>query len=202
LTTYLTREQIEGVSAGLYDVLAPQFRDRLPAEALASPQNAQIFRATFATVPHIVDDLFTRLAYVEGTEWPMWKLVGAFYLIEARIGSSAVLEAGRQIYATMPWPPEVRSIADALRFTEIAYAASHFLSAASLVGCWRVESEAKGRIVLVDDTPYPCFVNEGVVAGICAAFAKQEPVYTVLDAETAKRAGGMITRYAVTFTPA
>lgn len=196
---YVTREEIEAVSPGLYDVLAPQFRDRLPAEAAASPQNAQIFRATFGRVPEIVDDLFTRLGYVEGSEWTMWKLVAAFHLIEARIGSPAVVEAGKQIYGTMPWPPEVRTIADALRFTEIAYAASHLLSPASVVGCWRVEAETKFRIILVDETPYPCHVNEGVIAGICAAFAKQSPSYQLLAPETAKRAGGMVTKYEVRF---
>ncbi len=202
MPTTLTRQEIEALSTGLYDVLPLQFRDRLPAEALASPQNAEIFRATFGAVPHIVDELFARLQYVEGTEWPMWKLVLAFYLIEARIGPGAVVDAGKNIYGTMPWPPEIRSIADALRFTTIAYATSHFLASADVVGCWRVESEDPGRIVLVDDTCYPCFVNEGVIAGICTAFAKQNPSYEILDPATAKRAGGMITRYSVTFTPA
>jgi len=202
MPTYLKRAEIEAVSAGLYDVLAPQFRDRLPADALASAQNAEIFRATFMAVPSVVDDLFARVGYVEGDDWPMWKLVTTFYLIEAKLGSQDVLDAGKQIYSTMPWPPEIKSIADALRFTTIAYATSHFLGPAEAVGCWRVESEVRGRIVLVDDTPYPCFVNEGVIAGICAAFSRQDPSYEVLDAASAKRAGGMITRYGVTFTPA
>lgn len=201
MSTFVTREEMEALSPGLYDVLAPQFRDRLSSEGLASPQNAEIFRATFAMVPSVVDELFARLQYVEGSEWPMWKLVTAFYMIEARIGPTAVLDAGKQIYATMPWPPEVRSLADALRFTEIAYAASHFLSPASIVGCWRVASEVPGRIVLVDETPYPCWVNEGVIAGICTAFAKQSPTYELVDGATAKRNGGMTTSYAVTFTP-
>jgi hypothetical protein len=199
---YLKRGEMEAVSPGLYEALAPQFRDRLPSKALASPQNAEIFRATFAAVPEIVDGLFTRLQYEEGSEWPMWKLVAAFYLVEAQIGSQAVLDAGKHIYATMPWPADVRSVADALRFTTIAYAASHFLSPSDVVGCWRVELEERGHIILVDDTPYPCFVNEGVIAGICTAFARQAPTYEVLDPATAKRGGGRVTRYSVKFNPA
>lgn len=196
---YVTREEMEAVSPGLYEAVAPQFRDRLASQALASPQNAEIFRAMFSSVPEVVDALFERVGYVEETEWPMWKLVTAFYVIQAQLGPQAVVESGKQIYATMPWPEGVRSIADALRFTTIAYTSSHFLSPVEIVGCWRVEREERGHIVLVDDTPYPCFVNEGVVAGICQAFAKQSPSYTI--APNAKRDGGTVTSYSVRFTP-
>ncbi len=54
-------------------------------------------------------------------------------------------------------------------------------------------------IVLVDDAPYPCFVNEGVVAGICRAFASQRGRYDILDPLKAKRMGGRTTRYSVSF---
>lgn len=201
MATYLTRDEVEAISPGSYELLPAQFRDRLPAGAFASPQNAAIFRATFAAVPDMVDDLFGQLGYVEGTNWPMAKLVLAFYLIEAKIGSSGVFAAGREIYSSMPWPPQVKNIADALRFTVVAYADSHLDAPAEVVGCWRVESEEPGRTVLVDDTPYPCQVNEGVVAGICAAFSACVPRYEVLDPGNAKRAGGLVTRYEVKYRP-
>lgn len=202
MATFLTRDEVEAISPGTYELVPVQFRDRLPATALASPQNAAIFRATFAAVPDMVDELFAQLGYVEGAEWPVAKLVLAFYLIEAKIGASSAFAAGREIYSTMPWPPEVKTIADALRFTVVAYAGSHLGADPRIVGGWRVESEQPGRTVLVDETPYPCSVNEGVVAGICAAFARQQPSYELLEPEKSKRAGGMITRYAVTFRPA
>lgn len=196
---YLTREDVEAIAPGTYDLLPAQFRDRLPAEAHASGQNAGIFRATFAAVPDMVDELFAQLGYVEGNDWLMAKLVLAFYLMEAKIGPNGVLAAGTEIYSTMPWPPEVRSIADALRFTRVAYAGSHLNADEAVVGCWRVESEEAGRTVLVDDTPYPCHLNEGVIAGICAAFGRQLPRYELLDPAAAKRNGGRVTRYEVKF---
>lgn len=197
----MTAEELNAAVPGLSQAIAPQFRERLDRHALASPQNAEIFRATFASVPNVVDTLFHRLGYVEGTEWPMWKLVGAFYLMEQELGPATVLDAGRKIYATMPWPAGVRSVADALRFTTIAYTASHLLSPSEIVGCWRVELEEPGHTILVDDTPYPCFVNEGVVAGICQAFARQNPRYEVAEPPPAKRNGGLRTRYSVRYTP-
>jgi hypothetical protein len=199
---FVTRATMDAVSKEIYPALPAQFRDVLPAEAYASAQNSEIFRATLQVTPRLVNELFTQVKYVDGTDWPMWKLVAAFYLVERRIGPNSVRQAGERIYSTMPWPPMVKSLADALRFTEVAYFESHLRAPSEVVGCWRVESEQPGRIVLVDDTPYPCYVNEGVIAGICRAFSQQRGSYTVVEPEHAKRSGGMITRYDVSFVPA
>lgn len=190
----LTREES-------YERLPVQFRDRMPKGAKASGQNAAIFRATFAAVPDMVDELFAQLGYVEGTDWLVAQLILAFYWIEAKVGSNTVRAAGEEIYSTMPWPPEVKTIADALRFTVVAYAGSHLNAPTDVVGGWRVELEEPGHTVLVDDTAYPCFVNEGVVAGICTAFGRYQPAYEIVAPETAKRNGGLVTRYSVKYRP-
>jgi hypothetical protein len=192
---------MEAEAPGVYALLPAQFCDRLPTEAWASPQNAMIFRATFGAMPRLVDELFARLKYTEGTRWPMWKLVAAFYLIEIRIGQSTVRQAGERIYSTMLWPPQVRSIADALRHINTAYFEAHLRAPPSLTGRWRVDEESPARMVVADDTPYPCHVNEGVVAGICRAFLRQRPVYRILEPKTTKRVGGTVTRYQVDFLP-
>lgn len=202
MAEFLTRDEIEKIAPGSYELVPAQFRDRLPAHASASSQNTGIFRATFAAVPDMVDDLFAEIGYVDGQDWPAAKLILAFYLIEAKVGAPTVRAAGEEIYSTMPWPPEVKSIGDALRFTLVAYAGSHLNAPVEQVGCWRVESQEPGRTVLVDDTPYPCFVNEGVVAGICGAFGRQLPNYEILDPDNAKRNGGLTTRYEVIYRPA
>jgi len=202
MQAFVTEREMNAVSPEIYGLLPVQFRDRLPTEVKASAQNSEIFRATFSFDPKLVDGLFEQLEYENGSEWPMWKLVSCFYLVEKRIGPNTVRKAGERIYSTMPWPPQVQSLADALRFTEVAYFESHLRSPPDVVGGWRVESEQPGVTVLIDDTPYPCNVNEGVVAGICGAFSKQKPSYTLLEPETAKRSGGQSTRYEVKYTPA
>jgi hypothetical protein len=198
----VTRQMMESECPGVYEALPRQFRDRLPTTVRASPQNAMIFRAAFNIFPGLVTDLFNRLRYVEGTEWPMWKLVAAFYLVQARIGESTVKHAGEKIYATMSWPPQLRTVADALRYTETAYFESHMKAPRWLAGCWRVARETPTRIVINDETPYPCHVNEGVVAGISHAFSRQKPTYRILDPKDAKRAGGAVTQYEITFAQA
>ena len=200
--SYVTEAEMSAVSREIYPLLPAQFRDLLPSEVLASPQNAEIFRATLSFNPQRVDELFAQVKYTPGTEWPMWKLVAAFYLVEKRIGPNTVRKAGERIYGTMPWPPEVKSIADALRFTHVAFFESHLRAPVERSGQWRVESEEPGVTILVDETPYPCNVNEGVVAGICVAFSKQNPSYRILDPDRSKRSGGMVTRYEVVYKPA
>jgi hypothetical protein len=199
---FVSRAEMDAVSPEIYTLLPAQFRDVLPSAAKASSQNSEIFRATLQVMPRLVNELFAQVKYVDGNDWLIWKLVAAFYLVEKRIGPNSVRQAGEHIYSTMPWPPSVESAADALRFTQVAYFESHLRAPADVAGCWRVESEERGRILLVDETPYPCSLNEGVVAGICRAFARQKPSYSIAQPESAKRAGGLITRYDVTFVPA
>jgi hypothetical protein len=196
---FVTQREMNAVSPEIYPLLPTQVRDRLAAETQASPQNSEIFRATFSFDPTLVDGLFQQLKY-DGGIWPMWKLVAAFHLVEKRIGPSTVRKAGERVYSTMPWPPQVKSLADALRFTETAYFESHLRAPKERAGCWRVESERPGLTVLADETPYPCNVNEGVVSGICVAFMQQKPSYRLLDPQTAKREGGLVTRYEVTYS--
>jgi hypothetical protein len=199
---FVTRSEMDAVSKEIYPLLPVQFRDGLPAAAKASKQNSEIFRATLHVMPRLVGELFAQVKHTEGDDWLMWKLVAAFYLVEKRIGPNSVRQAGERIYSTMPWPPTVSSLADGLRFTTVAYAESHLRESPEIVGRWRVETEAPGRTVLVDETPYPCYVNEGVIAGISRAFSNQKPSYTVLDLDRAKRSGGTTTRYEVTYAPA
>lgn len=199
---FVTRAEMDGVSKEIYPLLPEQFRDRLPTEAKASARNSEIFRATLHVMPRLVNELFAQVKYTDGDDWLMWRLVAAFYLVEKRIGPNSVRQAGERIYSTMPWPPMVKSLADALRFTEVAYFESHLASPHEIVGRWRVDAESKGRTVLVDETPYPCYVNEGVIAGICRAFGPEKPSYALLDPAEAKRAGGLTTRYEVTYEAA
>jgi len=202
MPAFVTERDMNAVSREIYPLLPEQFRDKLPSEVKASAQNSEIFRATFSFDPKLIDTLFSQLCYEDGSEWAMWKLVSCFYLVENRIGPNTVRKAGERIYSTMPWPPQVKSLADALRFTEIAYFESHLRAPKDRAGCWRVELEKPGLTILTDETPYPCNVNEGVVSGICMAFAKQKPSYRILEPAQAKRAGGRVTRYEVVFEPA
>jgi hypothetical protein len=92
--TYVPRRTIDAQSPGVYEVIPPQFRDRLPADVTCSPQNSMIFRNGFGFLKGFVDETFARLQYKEGEPWPMWKLVSAFYLVEAKVGRNTLRHVG------------------------------------------------------------------------------------------------------------
>lgn len=198
----VTRADMDTVSKEIYPLLPAQFRDRLPLNVRVSSQTTRVFRGALQVMPRVVNELFALMSYVDGTDWQLWKLVATLYMIEKRIGPNSVRTAGEHIYSTMPWPPSVKSIEDALRFVQIAYLDAHMQAPTEVIGAWNVRSEQPGHMKLEDATPYPCHFCEGVVAGICSSFSQQRPAYALAEAHRAKRAGGMATLYDIRYDPA
>lgn len=198
----VTRAEMDAVSKEIYPILPPQFRDGLPLNVRVSAQTTRVFRGALQIMPRVVNELFGMMSYVEGSDWQMWKLLATLYMIEKRIGPNCVRTAGEHIYSTMPWPPSVKSIEDALRFVQDAYLHAHMLAPVEVIGSWRVLSEQPGRMKLEDATPYPCHFCEGVVAGICTSFARQRPTFLLAEPNASKRTGGVATRYDIRYDPA
>lgn len=195
----VSRAEMDAVSKDIYPLLPVQFRDALPADVKVSGQTTRVFRGALQVMPRVVNELFTLMKYVDGTDWQLWKLLATLYMIEKRIGPNSVRTAGEHIYSTMPWPPSVQSIQDALRFVQDAYLHAHMQAPPEAIGCWRVRSELPGRMELEDATPYPCGFCEGVVAGICTTFSRQRPTFALAEPEASKRAGGPTTLYDIRY---
>lgn len=198
----VTRAEMDAVSKDIYPLLPAQFRDSLPADIKVSGQTTRVFRGALQVLPRTVNELFALMKYRDGADWQLWKLLATLYMIEKRVGPNSVRTAGEHIYSTMPWPPGVQSIADALRFVQVAYVSAHMQATAEACGCWRVRSETPTRMELEDATPYPCSFCEGIVAGICSTFSRQRPAYIVAEPDTAKRHGGLSTLYEIRYDPA
>jgi hypothetical protein len=198
----VTRAEMDVVSKDIYPLLPTQFRDALPADVKVSSQTTKVFRGALQIMPRVVNELFALMKYVEGTDWQLWKLLATLYMIEKRIGPNSVRTAGEHIYSTMPWPPSVQSIEEALRFVQAAYLHAHAPAPAEVIGSWIVRAEQPGRMELEDATPYPCHFCEGVVAGICSTFSRQRPTYALSEHEPSKRAGALITRYDIRYDAA
>jgi hypothetical protein len=197
---FVTRKEMESFGREVYEALPPQFRDRLPAGATAHPQNAEIFRRAFQSMDSHVDRLFSQLGYQEGQRWDQWKLLAAFYLVEKKIGKHASTAVGTKIFETMPWPPSVTCLEDALLGIEHAYRASHDASFAE-IGGWPVLEQRPGYLKIANATPYPCHLEEGTLAGVCAGFKAQRPTYQLLSSPKPKREGGVESVYEVKFLP-
>lgn len=198
---FLTRDEIEAEVPGLYEVIPPQFRDRMPRGAMARAQNTEILTHGFAFLTSFVEKTFARLHYTKGQDWPFFKLVGAFYLVEQEVGTEAVRRVGTEIFRRMPWPPDVHDGFDAIRGIEGAYRASHYNTTFETAGGWPVHVDEPGRIVIENATPYPCFLEEGTIAGVCDAFPGDRLRYRLLADRGSKRDGATSTFYEVTVDP-
>jgi hypothetical protein len=196
----VSKEEINKYGKDVFEAIPRQFRQRLPAGVTAQPQNAEIFRRAFRTLDSQADRLFTRLGYQEGEPWEQWKLLAAFYLVECQIGKTASTNVGTKIFETMPWPPSVTCLEDALDGLEGAYRASHE-AGFELIGGWPVLEARPGYMKISNATLYPCFLEEGTLAGVCNGFRAQRPSYRMLTNPIPKRQGGLETIYEVTFLP-
>jgi hypothetical protein len=200
MSQFVGRKEIEAYGKEVYEALPLAFRDRLPAGFKAQAQNAEIFRRAFQTLDSQVNKLFSQLGYQEGEPWDQWKLIAAFYLVEQKIGKNAAIAVGTKIFSTMPWPPQIQGLEDALEGIEGAYRASHEASF-ELIGGWPVLEKRSGYMKIANATPYPCYLEEGTLAGVCAGFPAQHPSYQLLSKPTPKREGGTQTVYEVKFLP-
>ncbi len=200
MSQFVARTEIEAYGREVYEALPISVRDRLPAGFKAHAQNAEIFRRAFQALDSQVSRLFSQLGYREGEPWEQWKLIAAFYLVEQRIGKTASISVGTKIFGTMPWPPHIRCLEDALEGIEAAYRASHEASF-ELIGGWPVLEKRAGHMKIANATPYPCYLEEGTIAGVCAGFRAQHASYQILPKPVPKRDGGTQTVYEVKFLP-
>jgi hypothetical protein len=200
MSQFVGRKEIEAYGKEVYEALPITFRDRLPAGFKAQAQNAEIFRRAFQALDSQVNRLFAQLGYQEGEAWDQWKLISAFYLVEQKIGKTASISVGTKIFGTMPWPPQIKCLEDALEGIEGAYRASHEASF-DLIGGWPVLEKRAGYMKIANATPYPCYLEEGTIAGVCAGFPAQRASYQIMPKPSPKRDGGTRTIYEVKFLP-
>jgi hypothetical protein len=199
VTRFVPRETIDAHGPGIYESIPAEFRDRIPFTT-ASERNTDLIRKGFNLFSGAVDRIFARLKYEEGRPWEQWKLVAAFYLIERHVGATTATRIGSNVFETMPWPPNVRSIEDAIHGIEPAFRAAHE-APLELIGGWPVVEASPGMIVLENSTMYPCSLEEGTISGICASFREQHPSYKIRMRPPPKREGGAATFYEVSFRP-
>lgn len=201
---FVTRTEIDAVWPEAYSLIPAQVRDRIPANVLAAAENSLTFRKGFSFLQSFVDQMFADLQYVEGEPWPMWKLISAHSMVEAKVGHETVKRVGATIFSTIPWPKSVTTIQKAVRELDVAYCNSHSHSRASepsrrAIGGWSIEREENSRIFLTTSTLYGDSIDEGVVDGLCQAFQSQSAKYVFPPGGPRKRDGATTTKYILSF---
>lgn len=193
---YVPRSEIEAVAPEAYAAIPAQFRDRIPYGSAAA-KHTELLQKGFGFLQRFLTRLFERLAYQPGEAWPQWKLVAAFYLVEQEVGHETSRRVGHQVFSTMPWTTRVSDLRSALHSMEPTFRTAHDQPRAA-IGGWPIIDSTRGRVIISSSNPYPCHFEEGVLLGICEAFASEHPSVRLLPTPKPKRLGGLESRFEVT----
>jgi hypothetical protein len=107
--------------------------------------------------------------------------LNAFAVISA-IGARTLAAIGRCVPENTSWPPEVRTIHDAIASIDVAYHMNHRRGGRVLfdpdlgvmeegIGNYRVGRTTRSSAEVVCNTPHPCAFDTGVVNAIAQEFA-------------------------------
>lgn len=94
--------------------------------------------------------------------------LNAFQEIARDVGDPVLRNIGSMIPETAVWPPDVKSIAQALASIDAAYYLNHRNGP---IGHYRFEQTAENAGRFVCDNPYPCAFDLGIIEGTSRKFA-------------------------------
>jgi hypothetical protein len=105
----------------------------------------------------------------------------AFKTIAEKIGPRTLFACGKQILATIEWPPELDNLEAGLRSIDVLYHRSHRLNNVSMfdektgecrpgLGHYTLESLGKSSGVMVCPNPYPSEFDRGIITAMGRRF--------------------------------
>ncbi|MGZ3458356.1 MAG: hypothetical protein ACXU86_07590 [Archangium sp.] len=110
--------------------------------------------------------------------YPMRNAITAIQSIEEKIGPVTMRAVGRKIPEHAKFPPDIRTLEDALRSLDMAYQMNHRGQKAGDIGGYRFEPSATkrgGRMVC--DNPYPCNFDHGIIEALCERFRPKDAMW-------------------------
>lgn len=123
------------------------------------------------------------IAKLEPRAWySMRNAIAAISSIEEKIGPVTMRAVGRKIPETARFPPELRTLEEALRSLDVAYQMNHRGQHAGNIGGYRYETAAVGRGGrMVCDNPYPCNFDHGIIEALSERFRPKEAVWVRVE---------------------
>jgi hypothetical protein len=109
--------------------------------------------------------------------------LNAFAVI-GRIGDRTLMAIGRSIPGNAQWPPQVKTIHDALASIDVAYHMNHRRHGRALfdphsgsleegIGHYQLIATTETTAELAVSTPYPCAFDTGIVTAVAQEFAPE-----------------------------
>ncbi len=139
-------------------------------------------------ITHIREDgWFPQSAYLEVHK--------EFY---TQIGPKTLKIIGKQLPEKVLWPPNIRTIEEALQSIDVAYHMNH---RGGQIGEYRVEATGARAARITCHTPYPCPFDHGIIEGTAMKFApKDARVFVKHDeSQPCRMHGGDTCTYRITW---
>jgi len=117
----------------------------------------------------------------ENDWYPQQAWLNAFKEIAEKIGAQTLMSIGTKIIESAQWPPQVKSVEDALGSVDIAYHMNHRINGKVLfdpksgvmlegIGHYYFEKVSANEFRLTCDNPYPCDFDKGIIKGVVNRF--------------------------------
>ena len=114
----------------------------------------------------------TKESWYQQQDW-----LDAFRMISEKIGPATLKAIGNKIPQTALWPPDIKTIEEALASIDVAYHLNH---RGGEIGHYRFEKirENSGRMFC--DNPYPCVFDAGIIKSTAVRFSPDDMIVIVL----------------------
>ena len=122
----------------------------------------------------------------------------AFREISDGIGPATLRRIGSKIPETALWPPEIKTMEDALASIDVAYHMNHQKGD---IGHYRFEKSGKRSGWFLCDNPYPCAFDFGIIKATAYRFSAKDaiPVVKHDDTQPCRQKGGESCTYLISW---
>lgn len=139
--------------------------------------------------------------------------LNAFKEISTSIGPNTLYSIGLKIPENAKFPPQINSLADALRAIDVAYHMNHRINGNVLfdpqtgimregIGHYLFEKTGEREAKITCINPYPCDFDRGIIEGMAKRFKPADSLFVEvrhIDAHPCRKTGAGTCEYKVTW---
>lgn len=170
----------------------------------ASSPEVEVLGAAVLAVSHgiMLGGVASELLAMEGLEdivesgwYNQQKWLNVFRRIETALGSDTLFAVGTRIPFTAVFPPNLRSLAAALRSVDEAYHHNHRNGE---IGCYEYRGLGEDAHQVRCSNPYPCDFDHGIVCALVERFRGNQRYLVTHGPSSCRKKGDDECRYIVT----
>ena len=146
-----------------------------------------------------------------GKWYPQQAWLDAFKEIAKNIGPNTLFQIGKKIPEKADWPPEIKTIEDALASIDIAYHLNHRKGGQPLfnpttkkmregIGHYKFEKTGQREARMICENPYPCHFDRGIIFAVANKFKPRDSAMAKVihdDSKPCRQKGGRSCTYII-----